>query len=99
MSLLSIAHYFPFPRVRILRQRVLSDARKACLEAVPNKRFRPLHVCGKRAVRVNSQERRWVRDLDFGPARVWMRHMRDRYIVAVRTKVPICGGPVLQEHR
>jgi len=74
MSALSIAHYFPFPRIRILRQRVSGDAAKAYVEAVPNKRFRPVcHICGKRANRVHSQERRWVRDLDFGPARVWIR--------------------------
>jgi len=74
MSSLSIAHYLPFPRIRILRQQVSGDARKAYLEAVPNKRFSPIcHICGKRADRVHSQERRRVRDLDFGPARIWIR--------------------------
>ena len=74
MSVLSIAHYFPFPRVRITRQKVFSKATRAYLEAVPRKRFRPIcHLCTRPASRVHSQERRWVRDLDFGPARVWIR--------------------------
>jgi len=74
MSALSIAHYFPCPRIRILRQRVSGDAGKAYLEAVPNKLFRPVcHIGGRGADRVHSQERQWVRDLDFGPARVWIR--------------------------
>ena len=74
MSALSISQYFPFPRVRIKRQWVLPDAKKAYLEAVPDSRFRPIcHLCGKPANRIHSRERRWVRDLDFGPARVWIR--------------------------
>lgn len=74
MSALSISHYFPFPRVRIKRQWVPPDAKKAYLEAVPDKRFRPIcHLCGKPANRIHSRERRWVRDLDFGAARVWIR--------------------------
>ncbi len=73
MSSLSITHYFPFPRVRILRQRVSSDAQRAYLEAIPDRRFRPIcHVCGRQATGIHSQESRWVRDLDFGPARVWI---------------------------
>lgn len=90
MSSLSIAHYFPFPRIRILRQQVSGDARKAYLEAVPDKRFRPIcHICGRRADRVHSQERRWVRDLDFGPARVWIRCLYRKVICPNCQKTPI----------
>lgn len=90
MSTLSIAHYFPFPRIRILRQQIAGDARKAYLEAVPNKRFRPIcHICGRRADRVHSQERRWVRDLDFGPARVWIRCLYRKIVCPHCQKTPI----------
>jgi len=90
MSSLSIAHYFPFPRVRILRQKVSGDARNAYLEAVPNKRFRPIcHICGKPARRIHSQERRWVRDLDFGPARVWTHCLYRKVICPHCRKTPI----------
>lgn len=90
MSALSIAHYFPFPRIRILRQKVSADGGKAYLEAVPNKRFRPIcHICGKRADRVHSQERRWVRDLDFGPARVWIRCLYRKIICSHCGKTPL----------
>ena len=90
VSALSISHYFPFPRVRINRQWVTPNAKKACLEAVPNKRFRPIcHICGKRADRVHSQERRWVHDLDFGPARVWIRCLYRKIICAHCRKTPI----------
>jgi len=90
MSALSITQYFPFPRVRIVRQRISGEARKAYLEAVPNKRFRPIcHICGKRADRVHSQERRWVRDLDFGPARVWIRCLYRKIICSHCHQTPI----------
>ena len=90
MSSLSIAHYFPFPRIRILRQKVSADAGKAYLEAVPNKRFRPIcHLCGKPAARVHSQERRWVRDLDFGPARVWIRCLYRKILCPYCHQTPI----------
>jgi len=90
MSALSIAHYFPFPRIRILRQRVSGDAGKAYLEAVSNKRFHPVcHICGRRADRVHSQERQWVRDLDFGPARVWIRCQYRKIICGHCQKTPI----------
>ena len=74
MSSLSIAHYFPFPRVRITRQKVFANATRAYLEMVPRKRFRPIcHLCRRPAQRIHSQKSRWVRDLDFGSARVWIR--------------------------
>ena len=90
MSSLSITHYFPFPRVRILRQRVSSDVQRAYLEAVPDKRFRPIcHICRRQATGIHSQERRWIRDLDFGPARVWIRLKYRKIICMHCKKIPI----------
>jgi transposase len=87
---LSIAHYFPFPRIRILSQQVSGDARKAYLEAVPNKRFRPIcHICGRRADRVHIHERRWVRDLDFGPAQVWINSLYRKVLCSHCRQTPI----------
>ncbi len=81
MSSLSITHYFPFLRVRILRQRVSGDGRRAYLEAVPNRRFCPIrHLCGRPVTGIHSQESRWFWDLDFGPARVWI-HCHYRKVV------------------
>jgi transposase len=90
MSSLSITHYFPFPRVRILRQRVSSNGQKAYLKAIPNKRFKPrCHICGRQANGIHSQEKRWIRDLDFGPARVWI-HCHYRKIACPHCqKIPI----------
>jgi len=66
------------------------DAKKAYLEAVPNKRFRPIcHLCGKPANRIHSRERRWVRDLDFGPARVWIRCQYRKIICSHCQQIPL----------
>jgi len=68
----------------------LSDAQRAYLEAVPNKRLRPIcHICGKPASGVHGQETRWVRELDFGPARVWIRCQHRKVICTHCQKTPI----------
>ena len=90
MSSLSITHYFPFPRVRILQQRISGDARGAYLKAVPNKRFQPIcHICGKKATGIHSQEKRWVRDLDFGQARTWILCHYRKIVCPHCQKIPI----------
>jgi transposase len=90
MSSLIITHYFPFSRVCILRQRVSCDVQRAYLEAVPDKRFRPLcRICGRQATGIHSQESRWVRDLDFGPARVWIHCHYRKIICPLCQKIPI----------
>ena len=90
MSSMSITHYFPFPRIRILRQRVSGDVRKAYLKVVPNKRFRPrCHICGRQAAGIHSQENRWIRDLDFGPARLWIHCHYRKFICTHCQKTPI----------
>jgi transposase len=74
MSTLSIAAYFPFRRVRITRQSVAAQADLAMIDVVPDERFRPVcHACGKPAGRARQREVRVVRDLNFGPASVYLR--------------------------
>ncbi len=74
----------------IIRQRVFSDGQTAYLEAVPNRRFRPIcHICRRQATGIHSQERRWIRDLDFGPARVWIRLEYRKIICMHCKKIPI----------
>jgi hypothetical protein len=85
MSTLSIAAYFPFRRVRITRQSVAAQADLAMIDVVPDERFRPVcHACGKPAGRARQREVRVVRDLNFGPASVYLR--------CTYRKV-WCGGP------
>ena len=90
MSSLSITHYFPFLRIRILRQRVSCDARKAYLKAVPDKRFRPrCHICGRPAAGIHSQEKRWIRDMDFGQTRLWILCHYRKVVCSHCQKIPI----------
>ena len=73
MSTLSMLPYFPFNLVRIIKQSVSSDADISQLTAVPDQRFRPkCHVCGSKAQRIHSQEKRSIRDLNIGSTRVWL---------------------------
>ena len=49
MSVLSIAPYFPFRRIKIVEQTVLSNANEARIKVEPDKRFQPIcHFCGLR---------------------------------------------------
>lgn len=74
MSTLSIAKYFPFPRVRIVDQSVLLEATQAQIQVVPNQRFSPLcHLCGQKSSSIHSWTQRTIRDLDLASARVWLR--------------------------
>jgi transposase len=74
MSTLSIAHYFPFRRIRIVSQCVSPKATKTWIKVVPDKRFHPLcHHCGSASRQIHSWEERPVRDLNFGTARVWLQ--------------------------
>ena len=74
MSGLSIAQYFPFPRIRIVQQQLWANAERAWIEAVPDKRFQPIcHICGSKGIHVHSHEKRLVRDLNFASTRIWIR--------------------------
>ena len=73
MSALSRRPYVPFCRVRIVSQSVSSEGHMATIFAEPDGRFRPIcHVCGTPARTVHSRERRSLRDLNLGAARVWI---------------------------
>lgn len=74
MSNLSIAKYFPFPRVRIVGQTVFSQATEARIELTPDQRFQPVcHLCGQSASHLHSWTQRDIRDLNLASARVWLQ--------------------------
>ncbi len=73
MSVLSIAPYFPFRRIKITDQTVTSDVTGTHIQAEPDKRFQPIcHGCGQRASGTHSWTQRTIRDLSFGTARTWI---------------------------
>ena len=74
MSELSITPYFPFRRIRILKQAVNKAASKAVIDAVPDKRFHPVcHLCGQKVSSVHSWTQRSIRDLNLAATQVWIR--------------------------
>jgi len=63
----------PFCRVRIVSQTVSTEGDMASICAEPDRRFWPVcYVCGTPARTVHSRERRPLRDLNLGAARVWI---------------------------
>ncbi|MBW1700915.1 MAG: transposase [Deltaproteobacteria bacterium] len=73
MSAISIAPYFPFRRIKIIKQSVTPEATGAQIWMQPDKRFQPIcHGCGQRASGVHSWTRRKFRDLNLATARLWM---------------------------
>ena len=67
MSRLSVAHYFPWRRVKIVQSNVVTEAPAALVRVEPNLRFRPAcHACRGPARTVHSNTRKFVRDLPFG---------------------------------
>ena len=74
MSGLSITPYFPFRRIRILKQAVKKTANKTVIDAVPDKRFHPVcHLCGQKVASVHSWTQRCIRDLNLATMQVWIR--------------------------
>jgi transposase len=74
MSGATIAPYFPFRRIKIIKQSVLADASESRIWAKPSKRHRPVcHGCGQKACGVHSWAERSLRDLNMASARVWIR--------------------------
>jgi len=64
MSVLSIAHYFPFRRIRIIDQCISVKAKMAQIDIVPDKRFHPIcHQCRSPSLKIHSREERVIRDL------------------------------------
>jgi transposase len=73
MSGVSISPYFPFRRIKIIKQAVNSTATEAFIDVVPDQRFQPIcHKCGKRMPAIHSWARRSVRDLKFAGAKIWL---------------------------
>ena len=73
MSVLSIAAYFPFRRIKIANQTVSPEAAETHIHAQPDKRFQPVcHECGRRACGVHSWTQRKIRDLNLSSARTWI---------------------------
>lgn len=67
MSGLSVAHYFPWRRVKIVYSNVVTEAPAALVRIEPDLRFRPAcHACRNPARTVHSNTRKFVRDLPFG---------------------------------
>jgi transposase len=76
MSGLSIAAYFPFERVKVVRQTVHGeDAHAALIGIEPDERFRALcHECGHPAATVHSQGHvRMIRDLSLASAQTTLQ--------------------------
>jgi transposase len=90
MSTLSILPYFPFNRVRIIKQSVSSDSDISQLTAIPDQRFSPkCHVCGSKAQRIHSHEKRSIRDLNIGSTRVWINCSYRKVICASCNRIVV----------
>jgi transposase len=73
MSVLTIASYFPFRRIKIVDQTVTPDATEAHIHLETDKRFQPIcQKCGQRAWGVHSWTQRKIRDLSFATATTWL---------------------------
>jgi transposase len=73
MSVLSIAAYFPFRRIKIVNQTVNPEVAETHIQAQPDKRFQPVcHECGRKASGVHSWTQRKIRDLSLSSARTWI---------------------------
>ena len=73
MSVVSIAPYFPFRRIKIIDQAVTPEAAGAHIQMEPNKRFQPIcQGCSHRACGIHSWTERKIRDLNFATARMWI---------------------------
>jgi len=76
MSGLSITKYFPFTRVKIIKQNVHhKEASSALIYIQPDKRYNPLcHKCGEQAATVHSKNHiRLIRDLNMANAQVFLQ--------------------------
>lgn len=76
MSELSITKYFPFTRVKIIKQNVHhKDASSALIYIEPDMRYSPLcHKCASKAATVHSKNHiRLIRDLNIANAQVFLQ--------------------------
>jgi hypothetical protein len=73
MSAPTIAPYFPFRRIKIIKQQVLPDASETRIFAQPDKRFQPIcQCCGQKASGIHSWTQCTIRDLNLATAKVWL---------------------------
>jgi transposase len=92
MSSLSIANYFPFSRVKVVRQSVAKDASIAWIEIEPDLRCSPLcSSCKHKTPRVHSETHRVIRDLNLAQAKVFI-NCNYRKIFC-----PFCEGIYIEE--
>jgi len=73
MSVPTIAPYFPFRRIKIVKQSFSSDFSQARIHVEPDKRFQPIcHRCGGKATATHSWTERTIRDLNLANIIVWI---------------------------
>lgn len=73
MSRLTIAPYFPFRRIKIVRQHVATDAATTTIEVAPRWGYKPVcHKCGHKVDTAHSWTQRQVRDLNLASTEVWL---------------------------
>lgn len=79
MPRISIAPYFPFPRVKIVSQELSPGS--SVISVRPDERFVPLcGRCGEATRRQHSSKSRLIRDLDLAGFRVWLDcHIRNLF--------------------
>ena len=73
MSVPTIAPYFPFRRIKIVKQTILSGLNKAYIHTESDKRFHPVcYRCGEKATATHSWTERTIRDLNLANTLVWI---------------------------
>lgn len=74
MSGLSVRHYFPWCRVKVIAQNVNAQPRSALVRLAPDERYHPIcHECGQSARLVHSNTRRFIRDLNLADCTVMLQ--------------------------
>ena len=74
MSRVTISPYFPFRRIKIIKQAVNHTADRAHIDVAPDQRFQPIcHQCGQRVPAIHSWTQRSVRDLNLASTQIWLR--------------------------
>lgn len=90
MSGLSITSYFPFPRIKIIKQTVVEKT--SVIEVQPDLRFNPICAeCGSRGNGIHDHHSRRVRDMNIGDYQVYLDyHYR-------RIECPQCQRATIEE--
>ena len=76
MATLSIAYYLTFKRMKVTKQTVTNDGKRAYIEIEPDQRFQPVcHVCKGTHTAIHCWESRDIRDLPLGEAEVLLKYI------------------------